>query len=236
MPEPKVDAEGNVIVPTNGEEENSTKVVADEKHVTVKIEIPKVEKDRTYTPEDIQKLVNDAVEAGSKIKGEQLYKEIERLKLKVQANSDKVVTDPVEVEKLKVEQANNLAKLSVLETEFVKSQGELNNLKSELSKEKLESYKAGKIASAEGKLIPELVSGSTKEEIDASIELSKAKYAELHAKIRESAGLPKEVKTPSEDNEQPIEIKRLEKNDIASWEKNRDALLKEVYGAHGLKI
>lgn len=235
MPEPKVDENGSPIVPKPNEDGSTTPVV-EEKHVTVKIEIPKVEKDKTYTPEDIQKMVNDAVEAGGKIKGEQLYKEIERLKEKVKTNSEKVVTDPAEVERLKNEQATNVAKLSVLETEFIKAQGELNTLKEELTTEKLESYKATKVAQAEGKLIPELVTGKTKEEIDASIELSKAKFTELHAKIRESYGLPKEVSTPKEDNEKPIEIKRLEKNEVGSWEKNRESLLREVYGAHGLKF
>ena len=47
------------------------------------------------------------------------------------------------------------------------------------AKYKLDSFKSSEIAKASGKIIPELVSGTTEEEILASIEASKRRYSEL---------------------------------------------------------
>lgn len=50
---------------------------------------------------------------------------------------------------------------------------------SEIATLKIESYKKEKMNEAQGKLIPELVRGTTQEEIDATIELAKQRYSEI---------------------------------------------------------
>jgi len=49
---------------------------------------------------------------------------------------------------------------------------------------KLNSFKEKAIASANGALIPELVTGATEEEITASVEASKARYAEITSSVQ----------------------------------------------------
>lgn len=68
------------------------------------------------------------------------------------------------------------AKVAQLEGEKVVL---LDNHTKELSQIKLNDYKKTKIEEAGGKVIPELVTGTTAEEIDASIETAKTRYTEI---------------------------------------------------------
>jgi hypothetical protein len=55
-------------------------------------------------------------------------------------------------------------------------------------KEELRKYRDGLIQAANGEIIPELVIGSTKEEIDNAFERAKARYAEYVARAKEEVG------------------------------------------------
>lgn len=123
-----------------------------------------------------------------------LYPEIERLKAESNSKTVKVndlmlalgtkeneIADlKKQLEKAQSGQANN--------EELVKAQNTIADLTAQLEAEKnkvnqieLDYYKKAKLQEAEGKIIPDLVHGTTKEEIDASIEASKTRYAEIIA-------------------------------------------------------
>lgn len=65
-----------------------------------------------------------------------------------------------------------------------------SNHEATLSKIKLDSFKEKQIASANGELIPELVVGETEEEISASIELAKQRYAEIREQAMSGVQMP----------------------------------------------
>jgi predicted RNase H-like nuclease (RuvC/YqgF family) len=101
-----------------------------------------------------------------------LKKEVETLKstnktledgLKDGKASNKELTDAkLEIDRLK----------KALEDATVEHENKLSSIK-------LENYKTQKIAEAQGQLIPELVTGNTEEEINASLEASKQRYAQI---------------------------------------------------------
>ena len=129
-----------------------------------------------------------------------LYPEIERLKAESNSKTQKmndlmlalgtkeneIASLKKELEKTKSGQANN--------EELVKAQATITDLTAQLEAEKkktnqieLDYYKKAKLQEAKGQIIEDLVSGNTKEEIDASIEASKARYAEIVASINGQA-------------------------------------------------
>lgn len=57
---------------------------------------------------------------------------------------------------------------------------------SEIANLKIESYKKEKINEAQGLIIPELVRGTTEEEINSSIELAKQRYTEILGQVKAS--------------------------------------------------
>lgn len=127
---------------------------------------------------------------------EKLYPQIEKLKNEV-ANLTQKVNDYIlklaekdeQIKKLK-EELQNLNANPDLTKEYNKLKKEVEELRAENERLKqeyetkinsieLEYYKKEKIAELQGKLIPELVTGTTKEEIDASIELARKRYEEI---------------------------------------------------------
>jgi predicted RNase H-like nuclease (RuvC/YqgF family) len=62
---------------------------------------------------------------------------------------------------------------------------------SDVNSLKLNSYKKEQIASAGGEIIPELVTGNTEEEITASIELAKQRYAEITQRAVQGVQIPR---------------------------------------------
>lgn len=229
--EKKLDAEGNEII----------EVVDDKKPITIKIEVPKVEPNKSYTAEEAQKFIDDAIKAGQNIAKGQLYPEITKLKAKVETLDSNIQgkVDPAELEKLSAEKEVTVKKLTALEDAYIASKQQLDGLETQLRTEKLESYKQKKIASSDGKIIPELVVGNSTEEIDTSIEKAKVKYAEIQNELRQKYNLPTEVDVKKKENEQEekIVINRLgTKADLGKWELQRKDLLKEVYGKYGVNV
>lgn len=129
-----------------------------------------------------------------------LYPEIDGLKKKVNdyvlvvGERDKTIAElTAENEKLKAEnatlsegakagKANGTqnaelsAKVTTLEKLVVDWETKYNT---DVAQIKADSYRKEKIAGANGAIIPELVTGNTPEEIDASFETAKARYAEI---------------------------------------------------------
>lgn len=124
------------------------------------------EKEKLYP--QIQKLKTELEEKTKKI-NELLLALGEKDEVIRQLKSQSNKSDSEQVKELK-------KKINELEKQLKEKETELNNMK-------IEGYKQKKIAEAGGELIPELVTGSTEEEIDASIELAKQKYKEIVERV-----------------------------------------------------
>ena len=138
-----------------------------------------------------------------------LYPTIDKLKKEceahVKAHNDDLIaiaTKDKEIERLKGEIQTLQSQVDGKETEAIKTlkndlkaaQEEVQNLKenapnveeltskirAEIEAEyEIKSYRENKIREANGKIIPELVSGDTKEDIDASVEKAMNRYTEI---------------------------------------------------------
>lgn len=73
----------------------------------------------------------------------------------------------------------NSEEVTNLQTTIAQLKKELEDSKKQCTNIELDYYKKAKIAEAGGKLIPELVTGTTKEEIDQSVENSMKRYLEI---------------------------------------------------------
>lgn len=103
-------------------------------------------------------------------------KEIEMLK-----SSSSSVKDDVAKAKAEAEEKDKL--LSLAEERAKKLvDGVTHQFDEVLKKKDLEIYKKSKIAEFSGEIIPELVQGSSVEEIDNAVEQAKAKYKEIETK------------------------------------------------------
>ena len=86
-----------------------------------------------------------------------------------EAKADSKKSESQEVKELNL-------KITGLENKLAEKEGEISNIK-------LDSYKASKMAEAKGEIIPELVTGSSEEEIDLAVERAKERYKEIVSKI-----------------------------------------------------
>src|SRR3712207_9509458 len=78
------------------------------------------------------------------------------------------------------------SKIKELEVEVEKLKGELALKDNELNQTKLSSYRELKISQAGGNIIPELVTGSTLEEIDASYAKAVERYNSIVSSVAQS--------------------------------------------------
>ncbi len=212
-----------------------------EKIVTVKVELPKVDTTKQYSGEDVQKMIQDAVKAGSVNAKNQLHEEIDKLKTKISENEDKAKLNP-ESEKLRNENVEMNTKLKILEDEIAKSFKKTQELEKTMLDKDLAVIKAQLIAEASGQTVPEMIVGNTAEELKASAEKATIKYKEIQAKIRQSLNLPAEAekeKTAEEiEKETKLEITRIDPRDpkaVKSWEQERKALVEKIYEQYGVK-
>lgn len=149
-------------------------------------EARKQEKDKLYPQiEKLKSEKNDLLivigERDAKIN--ELTKEVEKLK----ESNGKLSKDLESGTKTNKTVSELTTKISILERQLDETK---QAHESELTKIRLEQFKEKQIASAEGKLIPELVSGSTEEEIQASIELAKQRYEEITQSVIQSVQMP----------------------------------------------
>lgn len=155
------------------------------------------------TPEEVKA----AVETARKEEKDKLYPTIEALKDTVKAIQDQLREEKEEKEKIKKEaedeaERQRQAKLSAderqleaikrieeqLSEERKARQALEKKQEAEAKKQRLEKYRAEALKAAGDELIEDLVKGNTEAEIDASIEIAKARYAELVAKVKEETG------------------------------------------------
>ena len=101
---------------------------------------------------------------------------------------------------------------------------------------KLETYKQGKIAEANGELIESLVFGNTEEEINASVELAKAEYQKITAPLKqqlEQSNKPNLNNAPTPTNPTPAPINsftadQLKNMSASEYAKYRESILKNL--------
>jgi len=188
--------------------------------VVIKVEVPKVEKGKTYTAEETEKLINDAVKAGAVTAKNQLHDEIDKLKGDIKATEEAIKRDP-ESSKLKGENIELSAKLKILEEEITKVVVKGEQLEQSLIQKDLDAYKKKVIETAKGKIVPEIVSGTTEAEIDASAELAVKKYEEYSEKVRKDYNLPKVPDKSVEEGAGEVTVERIDPRNPASikaWE------------------
>lgn len=152
---------------------------------------------------------------------DKLYPKITELKNTI-GERDKTINElmlslggkEAEISKLKSEldKANsgvaNSEEVTNLQTTITQLRKELEESKKQCIDIELDYYKKAKIAEAGGKLIPELVAGTTKEEIDQSVENSMKRYLEI-------------VGVASQANKQP----QATQTEVASVSENANAFL-----------
>ena len=131
---------------------------------------------------------------------DKLYPEITKLKADVeklvQKNNEYLLTigqkdtEIAEIKKQvkalekKLEGTPDSEEVKSLKSQVATLQAEKEQLVKEKDSVKLESYKTQKIAEAKGEIIPELVFGTTQEDIDKSFDVAVAKYKEIISKIQ----------------------------------------------------
>lgn len=108
-------------------------------------------------------------------------KEIERLKGEIQTLQSQVEgkeTDAIKALKKELKAAQE--EVQTLKDSAPNVEELTAKIRAEIEAEyEIKSYKENKIREANGKIIPELVSGETKEDIDASVEKAMARYTEI---------------------------------------------------------
>lgn len=137
-------------------------------------------------------------------------KDLEKEITELQKNHSKLAKDVEEstsTNKVVQEQALLISQLEQ-QLEDIQAQYELD-----VNSLKINSYREKQIALAGGAIIPELVTGNTEEEINASIELAKQRYAQIQEQAMSSVQMPKSV-NPSVATLSQTAMKSVE--DIAS--------------------
>ena len=156
----------------------------------------------------------------------QLEKDLEtankKLETSGQGDSEEVNTLKKEIEDLNKDKKSLTKKLEDLEKNTISREELENEIRTELEAEyATKTYKAEKMAELKDDiLVPELVMGSTKEEIDASIEVALAKSKEIREKlgIIEGSKSPqgRTPKTPSSPSVSGIQNSQFSEDYIAS--------------------
>lgn len=138
----------------------------------------------------------DLILKARKEEKEKLYPQITKLKEENQAKTARInellisvaeanealKAKDAELTKVKATVDNNTAvndEVVKLQNKVIELEAELANKDKEVNTIKLETFKKEKMAEANGQLIPELVTGNDEDEILASIEIAKTRYAEI---------------------------------------------------------
>lgn len=127
----------------------------------------------------------------NKIRSEEKRKhqsDIERYKKESEEKAKRLMDIETELKKFqdagKSDMEKALSQVQELTSKYSETEKMLIDLKLQNQAKDLELYKVKKLMGAGSDLIPELVAGSTPEEIDLSIDMAKAKYKEIVAKIQ----------------------------------------------------
>jgi chromosome segregation ATPase len=213
----------NTIVPSQAPTPTSD-LTKDPNVIALVEAVRKQEKDKLYKSLEAKdgqlKSVTEELES---IKGQ--------LKDKESAKMEELTQLQETIKGLQQQQADLLAQM-----ERQKEEAELERqlAAQEKAQAELKAYKAEAIRLAGDDLIVELVGGSSKEEIDASIEKAKAKYAEIEAKLadknkevrkQEKITNTTRVTAPPSSSVQPLTLEQIKKMSNEDYAKNRDSIL-----------
>lgn len=134
-------------------------------------------------------------------------------------------------------------KLEALENAVLDQSKELDKLREENRKEKLNNYRLKLIADNADQIIPELVSGSTPEELEASVKMAKERFAAIEERVRKTANVNTAQKERTDYGAPPLadddeeEVPRLGTShaDRARYAKERESMLQKVYDQYRKK-
>ena len=118
---------------------------------------------------------------------------------------------------------------------------EKEQLLKDLERARLQVYTEKKLREAGDGLILELVHGDTPEEIDASIEVAKARYAEIEAKTKEAVTRERQTKAevpvtnPVSDKTVIPDLARVDEMTDREWGEKRQGILETVKKMSGIK-
>jgi hypothetical protein len=188
--------------------------------------------------------VKALVETARKQEKDKLYKTLEQREQEAKEFKEKFEQAQVAIDK---HTTANLTIEERLEAQLEALRGEHEALVTTLRQEKedalkkalhaeLEAYKAEKLRVAGEEIIPELVGGTTKEEIDQSVETAVAKYHEIASKFETKAKEDKQkavksttkVVNPSSQTVQPLTAEEIARMSPEEYAKNRDRILEAV--------
>ena len=221
----------------------------------------KGEKD-SISLEEAKALISKGIQKGATIAKDQLNKTIENLKttvkdlkadktatekkitdLEAKINSSKPAENTDELAKVKTELEGELKKtkdkLDLMENKAVDAVQRVQTLENDVKAKELENYRLQKVSENAGKLIPDLVKGATKEEIDASIEVAKARYNEIVESVKKGAKLPTEKEEKKEEEKKETEVKRInvsDKVDISTYKAERKKIADAIYKEAGFNV
>lgn len=187
----------------------------------------------------------DLIAKARKEEKDKLYPQIEKLKADVESltkrNNDlllligdkdskisdleKTLKEAQKAPKSESQEVKELKmRITELETELTLTK---TNAEKEVQKVKLETYKMQKMQGVE--LIPELVQGTTEAEIDASIEVAKARYTEIVGKVAQSKTTSP---TPpvANPNTKTLDLKTLTTDQIRGMSSNEFANYRKQLG------
>lgn len=229
-----VDGEGKVIVPK--------KVV--EQVVKVKIEIPKVEDGKTYDSAAVQKMINDAVASSANTTKNQLHANLTKLNEKIisleeageSVNSDEAIKKLLAEKKITDTEFEALkGSVGALENLLVEEKVKMGVLTDGIKEKSLNEFRDKLVKAADGRIIKELVTGKTEDELTAAADIAKSKFEEYQKETRIKLGLPEEkldeegkIVKPEEDK--PVKIERIntDAGSLKDWKQKSDALKAEI--------
>lgn len=173
----------------------------------------------------LEELARPMIDAARKEEKQTLYSTIEEIKKangklladleerkKAEADAQKAIQEKEEAEKLaKMSSADALKELERRYQELLDERQqtfstELEKVKQDATAEKLRLYREKLLASAGNAIVPELLTGSSTEELDAAFELAKSKYKEIEETVAKRVLSEQEEKKKAEQEE--VEAKK----------------------------
>lgn len=215
----------------------------------------------TYSPEEVQTLIAEATRKGAKISKDQLHKEIEKQKSEAQrldgelkklqeaqkaqqSQQDQQKSAEAEAQ-LKAQLEEVSKKLELMETSVVDQAAKAQELEARLQAEKLMTYAQQRIAEAQGRIIPELVRGNSKDEIDKAVQLAKARFEEIELSLKNSLKLPsatlqsttgadQQTQESQQTQVERVEFKNMRDRDL--YKAKRAEILQKIYAEAGFPV
>ena len=239
----------------------------------------KIEKDKTYSADEVTNLITDAIKKGATISKNQLQDTIKKkteevVQAKADADTKKLEAETIkkenddlqkkildkenevktladkskdadeakkELNELKTKQSDTEKKLTVMEEAGAQAIKKANDLETSIQKERMDRYKEQLITKANGRIIAEMVIGSTVEELEKSAEGAKKAYEKNENDIRGKFKLPSEEdeKKAKEEEGKPITVNKIDPTDmnaVNAWKKDRKKIIQDVYRKEGFDV